>query len=210
MRLKFRRGNSANLPQAADSGELLLALDTKDIYLGNGDGFPLSKMTGKPHADRHITGDDVIPVATTSEAGLMSSADKSKLDGIDGSATVYEFGTGTTKSYVIATGQGVTLTKSTNSAVLNAPAGVRILGTSIHFESSEISATSITIDYTNCGLAPNSSYSNIYVPQFQVWQDISGNRAFKTAVAGHLNAGAGILTLTNLTASQAIWINMSF
>jgi hypothetical protein len=131
--------------------------------------------------------------------------------GGSGSISRYEAGAGT-GCYVLATGTGATITKASNTAAIAAPAGVEILSASVHFLTTEIgSATSAVIDFgTNVGTGDNSDYTKVFVPQFQVWADVSGNRSFKTGAAGTFNVNSHTITITGLTANQSIWVNLSF
>jgi hypothetical protein len=116
------------------------------------------------------------------------------------------------KSYVLATGFGVTLEKTDNVCAFNVPTGVEILSASIHFEASEIgNNTNCLIDFgVSAGCGHNGDYDTLFVPQFQVWADVANSRAFKTGVAGNLNSAANVLEITALDEQQAIWINLSF
>lgn len=124
--------------------------------------------------------------------------------------TRYEAGAGT-GCYVVATGSGVTITKTGNTATLSAPAGVQVLSASVYFTAANITSTSAIIDFgINQGAGDNSDYTKLFAPQFQVWNDVAGNRSFRTAAAGSLNVNSHTLTITGLTASMPIWVNMSF
>jgi hypothetical protein len=176
--IKFKRGNAANLPVEANSGEPVVALDTGDLYVGQGTGFPLKKIG----------------------AG-----------GTGVSLVRYEAGAGS-GSYVLATGTGVTITKVANAATISAPAGVQILSASVHFTTTDIgSNTAASVDFgSNVGTGDNSTYALLFAPQFQVWADVAGSRAYKTVAAGNLNLGPHTLQVTGLAANQAIWVNLSF
>lgn len=116
------------------------------------------------------------------------------------------------KSYVLATGLGITLEKSGNSCVFHVPIGVELLSASVHFEATEIgNNTNCLVDFgVSAGCGHNADYSTLFAPQFQVWADVDNSRAFKTGVAGNLNTAANILEITALDEQQAIWINLSF
>ena len=116
------------------------------------------------------------------------------------------------KSYVLATGLGITLEKLDNVCTFNVPNGVELISASIHFEATEIgNNTSCLIGLgTSAGCGHNADYDTLYAPQFQVWADVENSRAFKTGVVGNLNNAANILELTALNENQAIWINLSF
>ena len=108
------------------------------------------------------------------------------------------------KSFVLATGYGVELIKNANSCGFNIPTGVEIVSASIHFDSSEIGTN------TNCFISlPNVSYDDLYIPQFQVLADVENSRAYKTGIAGNLNASANILELTALKEFQSIWVRIT-
>lgn len=71
-KIQIKRGNKADLP-TLDVGEFGLCQDTNELFIGNSGNqkiFPPSN-------------------ATTSAAGLMSAADKTKLDGIETGANNY-------------------------------------------------------------------------------------------------------------------------
>lgn len=116
------------------------------------------------------------------------------------------------KSYVLATGLGVTVSKTNNSCAFTVPTGVELLSASIHFTAIEIgSNTNCLVDLgVSSGCGHNADYDTLYVPQFQVWADVDNSRAFKTGIAGNLNTAANILELTALSPDQAIWVNLSF
>lgn len=116
------------------------------------------------------------------------------------------------KSYVLATGLGVTIEKTNNSCLFNVPIGVELLSASIHFDATDIgNNTNCLIDFgVSAGCGHNADYDTLYAPQFQVWADVNNSRAFKTGVAGNLNTAANILEITALDEQQAIWINLSF
>jgi len=44
--IKLKRGLSSNLPEEANIGEPIWVSDTKDLYIGNGTGQALTKITG--------------------------------------------------------------------------------------------------------------------------------------------------------------------
>lgn len=117
-----------------------------------------------------------------------------------------------TKSYVLATGLGITLEKVNNTCSFSVPIGVELLSASIHFDAAEIgNNTNCRIDFgISEGCGHNADYDTLYAPQFQVWADVNNSRAFKTGVAGNLNTAANILEITALDEQQAIWINLSF
>lgn len=116
------------------------------------------------------------------------------------------------KSYVLATGLGVTLSKLNNTCSFSVPLGVELISASIYFTGTEIgSNTNCLIDFgISAGCGHNADYDSLFAPQFQVWADVSNSRAFKTGVAGNLNTAANILEITALDEQQAIWINLSF
>jgi hypothetical protein len=123
----------------------------------------------------------------------------------------YEAGAGT-GCYVLATGTGVVITKAGNVATMTAPAGVEVLSASIHFLTTDIgSNNNCIIDYgINQGAGDNSDYTKVSAPQFQVWADVNNNRSFKTGAAGTMNLNSHTITITGLTSSQAVWVNLSF
>ena len=123
----------------------------------------------------------------------------------------YEAGAGT-GCYVLATGPGVTVTKTNNSAVINGAAGVEVISASIHFTVAEITTnTNVSIDYgVNQGCGDNTDYTVAFPPQWQAFADVAGSRAGKTAAVGNFNTNSHTLQITGLTASQAIWVNLSF
>ena len=110
------------------------------------------------------------------------------------------------KSHVLATGLGVTITKLDNTCVINIPPSVQVISASIHFTAAEIASN------TNCLItySDETDYDLICPPQFQVWADVNNSRAAKMGVAGNLNIAANILEITALDEDQAIWINLSF
>lgn len=116
------------------------------------------------------------------------------------------------KSYVLATGSGITIEKLDNVCTFMVPKGVELISASIHFEASEIgNNTNCLIDFgVSSGCGHNADYDTLFAPQFQVWADVVNSRAFKTGVAGNLNQAANILEITALDEQQAIWINLSF
>ena len=127
------------------------------------------------------------------------------------SITRYEAGAGT-GCYVLATGTGVTISKTSNIAVFSTPVGVQILSASIHFLSTEIGANvNCTIDFgINQGTGDNSSYTSLFAPQFQCFVDLSGARIQKSAASGNFNPNSHSMQITSLSANQAIWVNLSF
>ncbi len=127
------------------------------------------------------------------------------------SITRYEAGAGT-GCYVLATGPGVVINKTNNIAYINAPPGVEVISASIHILASEMdSSTFCVIDFgSSQGCGDNSDYTKVFMPQFQVWADVDGNRSFKTGAAGTFNDNSHTIHITGLTSSQAIWVNMSF
>lgn len=116
------------------------------------------------------------------------------------------------KSYVLATGLGVTITVVNNSCSFTVPGGVELLSASIHFEAADIGVNNnCFIDFgVSAGCGHNGDYTTLFAPQFQVWADVENSRAFKTGVAGNLNTAANILEITALDEQQAIWVNLSF
>ena len=134
-----------------------------------------------------------------------------------GGSTITRYDAGSiagTQCYVLATGPGAVITKSTNTATITAPAGVQIISASIHFTAADIGAnTNCLIDFgqsQGCGVNTASDYSDFFAPQWQCWADVNGSRAGKTTVVGNLNTNQHSVQLTGLTASQAIWVNLSF
>lgn len=101
--IKIKRGASANLQEAGlTDGELAYAIDTKSLYISNTDE-PINKNTtyqlSKTGSTISLIGSDGTTTsvsdsnttynnATTSQAGLMTAADKTKLNGIETGAEV--------------------------------------------------------------------------------------------------------------------------
>jgi hypothetical protein len=131
------------------------------------------------------------------------------LAGGSSSVARYDVGGG---SYVVATGAGVALTKAGNLATLTAPAGVTVLSMSVHFTGTEVGTnTFIQIDFgIDQGAGLNSDYTNCVYPQWQAMADVAGNRSMKTGAAATFNVNSHTLNVVNLTASQAVWVNLSF
>lgn len=125
--------------------------------------------------------------------------------------TRYEAGAGT-GCYVLATGPGVVITKTGNTATFSTPAGVQIISASIHFTSTDIgAATAANIDFgINQGCGDNSDYTTMFAPQFQVWADVSGNRAYRATAVCSLNVNSHNMLVAGLVANMAIWVNVSF
>ena len=127
------------------------------------------------------------------------------------SITRYEAGAGT-GCYVLASGPGVVITKTANAVVITAPDGVQVFSTSIHMSTADMAgATNMTIDFgINQGMGDNADYTVVFPPQYQVWNDVAGNRAYRSSAAAALNVNSHTLLITGLTAGMAIWVNLSF
>ncbi len=114
--IKIKRGLESKLPSSLQDGELALTTDSYKLYAGTGGGltqinknttYKLSKsgstitLTGSDGSTTSVADSNTTySAATTSANGLMSSADKSKLDGIASGANAY-----THPSYTARTGK---------------------------------------------------------------------------------------------------------
>lgn len=102
--IKIKRGRESKLPSSLADGELALTTDSYKLYAGIGGGitqinnnttYKLTKsgstvtLTGSDGTTTSVTDSNTTySTATTSANGLMSSADKTKLDGIASGAQV--------------------------------------------------------------------------------------------------------------------------
>lgn len=116
------------------------------------------------------------------------------------------------KSYVLATGFGVTLEKVGNTCSFSVPVGVELLSACVHFTAAEIgNNTNCLIDFgISAGTGHNADYDTLFAPEFRVIADVENSRAYKMGVAGNLNTAVNILEITALEELQAIWVKLSF
>lgn len=109
------------------------------------------------------------------------------------------------KSFVTATGLGITMTKLANTCAFIVPINVSLLSASIYFSATDIA------ENTTCSITlPNNNDSDFYLPQFQVLADVTNARMYKTGVLGNFNTAINVLELTALKVYQAIWVNIIF
>lgn len=119
MRSAMGLGNSAVLNTGTGSSQ---------VVLGN-DARLTNARTPSAHATSHVSGTDQIPEATTDARGLMSSGDKTKLNGISAGANNYTLPAPTTtviggvKRNVGTGGQFVSGVDAAGSLVYSTPAG---------------------------------------------------------------------------------------
>jgi len=119
MRAAMGLGNSAVLNTGTGSSQVVLGNDAR---LSNA-------RTPSAHATAHVSGTDQIPEATTDARGLMSSTDKTKLNGISAGANNYTLPPPTTtviggvKRNAGTSGQFVSSVDADGNLVYSTPAG---------------------------------------------------------------------------------------
>lgn len=112
--------------------------------------------------------------------------------------------------YVVATGEGVTCSKSGSSAELHIPEGVLVLSAQVRFTADEIgTGAKCTIKYGS-----DYNYSdNMCMPVYQILMNNPGSRAYRLTPypAGNLNSDDGNkLEITGLPTNQPIMIKLTF
>jgi hypothetical protein len=119
MRSSLGLGNAAVLNTGTGTGQVVVG----------GDSRLTNARTPTAHANSHLTGSDQIPDATTDARGLMSSADKTKLNGIASGANNYTLPTptpttiGGVKRNAGVGGQFVSGVDSAGNLVFSTPSG---------------------------------------------------------------------------------------
>jgi len=188
-----------------DQADLVTALGTKSDISHNHDS--VYAAIEHTHNETELTG----VVKTINGEAPDANGNYEIIAGSTG-ASLYRYeiidAGGLAKSYVLATGLGVTLVLASNRATLVAPAGVQVVSASLHVPGSYVTATAFDIDYTQINVG--TTWLDMVAPQFTVYSDVSGNRAFKSSITAHLNNGPAVLTLTNMTASISFWVNLTF
>lgn len=129
--------------------------------------------------------------------------------GSGGGTSIFRYepaGTTDHNCYVCATGEGVTLNKVGENATFTVPEGVMITSIMIRFEMADITSAKCKIKY---GMGTDY-YSNYFLPNFQVWIDNDGGRAYRPAVAGNMNTAPDTLELTGMANGQRSWVKLQF
>jgi hypothetical protein len=126
-------------------------------------------------------------------------------------------GSGLVRSTLVDAG-GQTMYAKASGAVVLSKAGNKVTITRngsdlqsclVYFTSTEVGASAkIQIDFD--GGAADLDYLTPFLPQFQVINDVGGNRAYKTTALGNMNINAHTIEITALSASTSCWVNLSF
>jgi hypothetical protein len=159
-----------------------------------------------------------VGVGTQGPSGSQGSTGSTGLQGpqgVPGSGGTGGSGSVTT-SFVDAGGQtmyaiasaAVTISKAGNKVSINRNGAV-LQSCLVYFTSTEVGAAAkVQIDFDST--ATDLDYLTPFFPQFQVINDVSGNRAYKTTALGNMNINAHTIECTALSASTACWVNLSF
>ena len=112
--------------------------------------------------------------------------------------------------YVVASGEGITFSKSGSNAELQIPEGVLLISTQIRFTADEIGTGA------KCSIKYGSDFNysdNMCMPTYMVLMNNPGSRAYRCAPfpAGNLNSDNGNkLELTGLPTNQPIMVKLMF
>ncbi|SPF55311.1 hypothetical protein SBF1_8130003 [Candidatus Desulfosporosinus infrequens] len=195
--IRIKRGLAANLPASANPGELVLALDTGVLYSGNAGGTGLIQLNGVGS----------LPNATTSNAGLMSAADKTSLNTLvsAGSSSFTYYNPGVANCFVLASGSGVTLSQASNVFTFAAfPAGVIVISATIAIPASVTSGGNFYI------IMPTAygAGAGYIMPMVQVVKDVGGARGTIGTIS--YNVAQNEISVTGLSTSLAYVCHISF
>jgi hypothetical protein len=192
-KILLKRGNFANLPSSADLGELLLTLDTKQLFMGKGVGQSLEALGLQgPQGAQGYQG----------AQGFQGQA--------GGGASITRYATASSPNcQVLATGSGVdiTISGSPPTAVITVPVGVQIITASLYLTSTQLSTNTnflVTVP-SGFGVGTGSSY---YAIQYICFRDTPGSRAAVGAI--NWNTAQNTLQITGLTANMNYIMNIAF
>lgn len=106
--------------------------------------------------------------------------------------------------FVVATGTGVTFSKSAEKATLTVPEGVQLLSVQVLFKAEEIVSNGVSIDY---GL--KGTYDDFQIPSVQVVVNNDGGRAVFKGAAFNFNTSPSTVQITGLQ-SMPYWVKLQF
>lgn len=184
----------------------------KDINSFSGDYKDLKnkpEIYTKKEIDEKIKDIKISPPPIVSPSGHESSEHQQTISNL---MVRYEAEGSNGDCIVFATGKGVKFEKTKNSCKLICPKDIQIFSCQIKFSAQDIKTTgNCLIDYGTIAEF-NSSYDNLFIPQFQVMNNTEGSRAFKVLPfpAANLNTNAHTLQLTGLTGNIGIVVRLNF
>lgn len=106
--------------------------------------------------------------------------------------------------FVIATGEGITFSKTAEKAKLTVPEDVQILSVQVLFQAEEIVSNSVSIDY-----GMSKDYSDFQIPIAQVLVNNDGGRAVFKGATFNFNTSASTIQVTGLQ-SMPYWVKLQF
>ena len=188
----------------------------------NGQALTYNSATGK-WVNTAVAG-GAASIATLTDALISSPSNgqvltyngtkwvNSAATGGSGSA-ITRYQAGLASNYVVADKTGVTVSIAAGTATFANPNGANVFSASVYFSVADIgSVTTIDINFQALLNGLNTSYTNVFIPQYQVFVDdlsTAGTTAYKSAVTANIKKGAGILTLIGVAAGNGYWINIS-
>lgn len=106
--------------------------------------------------------------------------------------------------FVLATGTGITFSKTNEKAKLIVPEGVQVLSAQVLFEANEIVRNGVEID---CGMS--ATYDNFQIPTVQVVVNNDGGRAVFKGAAFNFNVNPTTVQVTGLQ-NMPYWVKVQF
>jgi len=206
----IRRGNFANLPASTDLGELLVTLDTNQLFLGKGAGNALVNLsTSGPQGNQGYQGAD----GAQGFQGVVGSQGSQGFQGVSGSGggfTRYACSS-SPNCQVLASGPGVDVVitgPNPCSATISVPGGVILLSASIYITSAQLGSTASGYSiYLPAGFG-NGIGSSYYAVQYANYRETSGSRAL--IGAANFNTAQNAISFTGLVTNMNYIANVSF
>lgn len=106
--------------------------------------------------------------------------------------------------FVLATGTGITFSKTNEKAKLIVPEGVQVLSAQVLFEANEIVSNGVEID---CGMS--ATYDDFQIPTVQVVVNNDGGRAVFKGAAFNFNVNPTTVQVTGLQ-NMPYWVKVQF
>jgi hypothetical protein len=204
----IRRGNFANLPASTDLGELLVTLDTNQLFLGKGAGNALANLSiSGPQGTQGFQGVAGVDGAQGFQGANGSNGTQGTqgFQGASGGGLVRYAPASMSRGTVFAsaTGVDISVTTATQPVVtITVPGGVTIVSCTFYIDYSNIAGGGIFTVVMPTGFGMNSNAGNgLHMPQIQVFRDVTGTRT----ATGSFNytTGYGTLQVTGLLALAA-------
>lgn len=110
--------------------------------------------------------------------------------------------------WVLATGSGITYSRSGSTGTFVIPSGVQLVSARLRLPMATIGGTSFTVVYgsgSGNGAGDNTSAANAYRPTLAAWREDSGSAV---AITSSISAGADRMTINSLASAQINQLKM--